>query len=270
MAETAQSIITGEPREGQGKGPARRLRRKGLVPAVVYGRKSKPVSIAVDPAAIEAAIATPLKFNTLITLKVQGGEKRVLLKEYQVDPVTRELLHADFLEVDLDKPVRVDVPVVTTGKAEGVVDGGILSIAAHTVALQALPDKIPVKIEVDVTALKIGQSIHISELTAPAGCTFSYTTDYVVAFVAVPEKEEVVAPVVAAVPGAEGVAAAVPGAPGAAPGAPGVPAAPGAVPAGAPAAPGSPAAPPGAPPAAGAPAKGALPAKGEGRGPKKK
>jgi large subunit ribosomal protein L25 len=255
MAEIVGSVVVAQPREGKGKGPARRLRLKGLIPAVVYGRQSAAASIAVDPAAIEKAIASPLKFNTLITLKMDSGEKQVLFKDYQVDPVTRQLLHADFLEVALDKPVKVEVPVVTTGKAEGVTAGGILSIAAHEVSLEALPDKIPAQIEVDVTELKIGQSIHISEVKVPEGCRIKYATDYVVAFVAVPEKEEVVAPP-AAVPGAvpaEGAVAAAPGAPGAAPGAPGAAPAAGA--------PGT----PGAAPAPGAPAKvaEAKPAKGE-------
>jgi len=233
------SVVTAERREEKGKGPARRLRQKGLIPAVVYGGKSEPTHLAVDPAALMKAIETPHRFNTVLTLQLEGGEKHVLFKDYTVDPVSRKLLHADFLEVKLDQPVKVEVPVVTTGRAVGQAEGGILSIAAHEIVLEALPAKIPVKIEVDVTNLKIGQSIHISELKPPEGCKFRFATNYVVAFLAVPEKEEVVAPV-AAVPGAEG---AVP-----APGAPGAPAAAGAPAAGA--------------PAAGAPAAGAAPAKG--------
>ncbi len=257
MAESVQSsVVVAQPRTGKGKGPARRLRAQGLIPAVVYGRQGQSAPIAVDPVAIEKALANPLKFNTLITLKMDGSDKNVLFKDYQVDPVSRRLLHADFLEVALDRPVSVEVPVVTTGKSEGVTAGGILSISAHEVVLEALPNKIPVQIEVDVTNLKVGGSIHISELKAPAGCKFKYTTDYVVAFVAVPEKEEVVAPVVAAVPGevpAEGAAPGAPGAPGAA--APVAGAAGGAPGTAAPAA-GA------AAPAAGAAAKGAAPAKG--------
>jgi large subunit ribosomal protein L25 len=250
----AENVLNAERREGKGKGPARRLRSKGLIPAVVYGRKGEPSHLAVDPAVLMKAIDTPQRFNTLLTLKVEGSERFVLFKDYQVDPVSRKLLHADFLEVQLDQAVKVEVPVVTVGHAEGQTQGGILSLAAHEIVVEALPNKIPVRIEVDVTNVKIGQSIHISELKAPEGCKFRYTTDYVVAFVAVPEKEEVVAPVAAAVPGAEGEVAAA-GAPGAAPGAPGAaPGAPGA-------APGAPGAAPGAAPAAGA----APPAKGEGK-----
>jgi large subunit ribosomal protein L25 len=239
------SVVTAQNRAEKGKGPARRLRQKGLIPAVVYGGKSEPTHLAVDPSALMKAIETPHRFNTLLTLKTDGAEKHVLFKDYTVDPVTRKLLHADFLEVKLDQPVKVEVPVVTTGRSPGQAEGGILSIAAHEIVLEALPAKIPVRIEVDVTNLKIGGSIHISDLKAPEGCKFKFATDYVVAFLAIPEKEEVVAPV-AAVPGAapaEGAAAA--------PGAAGAPAA-------------------GAAAGAAAPAAGAAPAKGEAKGDKGK
>jgi len=249
---STSAVVEAEKRDLSGKGPARRLRAKGLIPAVVYGCEKAPTHVAVDPKLLQKAIATPHKFNTLLTLKTPDGDKLVLFKDYQVDPVSRKLLHADFLEVTLDKPVKVEVPVVATGKAEGVVAGGILSISAHEVVVEALPNKIPARIEVDVTPIKIGGSLHISEVKAPEGCKFLFATDYVVAFVAVPEKEEVVAAPVA-VPGAEG-AAAVPGAPGAAP------AAAGAAPAaGAAAAPGA----PGAKPAAGAAPAKAPEAKGD-------
>jgi large subunit ribosomal protein L25 len=235
------STVSAQRRDDKGKGPARRLRQKGLIPAVVYGRKSAPTHLAVDPAALMKAIETPHRFNTVLTLQMDGAEKHVLFKDYTVDPVSRKLLHADFLEVKLDEPVKVEVPVATTGRAAGQAEGGILSIATHEIVIEALPAKIPVRIEVDVTNLKIGQSIHVSELRPPEGCKFRYATDYVVAFVAVPEKEEVVAPV-AAVPGAvpaEGAAAPAAGA--------------------------APAAAAGAAPAA-APAAGAAAAKGEAKG----
>jgi large subunit ribosomal protein L25 len=213
------NVLTAQARNDKGKGPARRLRAKGLIPAVVYGQKREPTHVAVDPAAIQKAIATPHKFNTLLTLQVDGAEKRVLFREYEVDPVTRQLLHADFLEVDPSKPVKVEVPIVATGKAEGVVAGGILTVSAHEIVVEALPEKIPVRIEVDVTPLKIGGSIHIADVKAPEGVKIKYATNFTVAVVTAPEKEEVVAPVAAvgapgAVP-AEGAAA--PAAAGAAP-----------------------------------------------------
>ena len=147
----AENVVTAEQRAEKGKGPARRLRQKGLIPAVVYGHKREPTHVAVNPGTLLKAIETPHKFNTLLTLRMEGADKYVLFKDYAVDPVSRKLLHADFLEVSLEEPVLVDVPVVTTGKAQGTTEGGILTMAAYTIAVEALANKIPVRIEVDVT-----------------------------------------------------------------------------------------------------------------------
>lgn len=212
------NVLSAQARQEKGKGPARRLRASGLIPAVVYGPHSAPSHISLDPSALQKAIATPHKFNTLLTLKLDSAEKRVLFREYEVDPVSRRLLHADFLEVELNKPVRVEVPIVTTGKAEGVTDGGILTVSAHEIIVEALPEKIPVAIQVDVTPLKIGGSIHIADVKAPEGVKIKYATNFTVAVVSAPEKEEVVAPVAAAT--AEGAAAPAAGAPAAAGAAP--------------------------------------------------
>ena len=225
--EQSVNVLTAQARSDKGKGPARRLRQAGFIPAVVYGQKREPTHISVDPSALQKAIATPHKFNTLLTLQLDGAEKRVLFREYEVDPVSRRLLHADFLEVDMAKPVKVEVPLVTTGKAEGVIAGGILTVSAHDITVEALPASIPVRIEVDVTPLKIGGSLHIADVKAPQGVKIKYATNFTVAVVSAPEKEEVVvaaAPVAGAAP-AEGAAAAAPAAAGAAPAAGGAKAA---------------------------------------------
>jgi large subunit ribosomal protein L25 len=201
MDQTA-STLNAKARAGKGKGPARRLRAEGLIPAVVYGPQREPTHVAVDPALLQKAIATPHKFNTLLTLQLDGAQKRVLFKDYEADPVSRRLLHADFLEVELDRPVRVQVPIVTTGKAEGVIAGGILTVSAHEITVESMPTAIPVRIEVDVTPLKIGGSIHIADVKAPEGVKIRYATNFTVAVVSAPEKEE------AAIPGAAPAAAA--------------------------------------------------------------
>ena len=100
----ADIIVNAQRREGKGKGPARRLRQQGLIPAVVYGRKQEPTHLSVDPAGLLKAIETPHKFNTLLTLKLDGAEKHVLFKDWAVDPVSRKLEHADFLEVSSRSP----------------------------------------------------------------------------------------------------------------------------------------------------------------------
>jgi large subunit ribosomal protein L25 len=210
-----RSTLEAKPREGSGKGPARRLRASGLVPAVVYGRHlDKPAHLAIDPKAVKTAINTPHRFNTLINLKVSGGaERQVLLKDYQQDPVSRAILHVDFVEVRENEQVKVNVPVVLVGKAVGTLEGGILNQVRRDIEVYALPSAIPEKIEVDVTNLKIAQALHINEVKLPAGISIKSHVNYTIAVVGVPEKEEV------AVVAAPVAGAAVPGAPAAAAGA---------------------------------------------------
>jgi large subunit ribosomal protein L25 len=214
------STLSAQKRDKSGKGPARQLRFKGLVPAVCYGPYDKPLHVAVDPDALKKAIATPHKFNTVIKLSVEGGETRtVLFKDFEKDPLDGHVLHADFLEVRMDKDVVVNVPVVLTGKPVGVTEGGILQQVARTLPVICKPSDIPEKIEVDVSGLAIAESLHIKDVKAPAGVKFKVRGDQTIAVVNIPEKEEeVVKPAAAAVPGAEGaaVAGAAPGAPGAA------------------------------------------------------
>ncbi|HMK73954.1 MAG TPA: 50S ribosomal protein L25 [Myxococcaceae bacterium] len=201
---TDSHVLTGKPRQGAGKGPARRLRAAGQVPAIVYGRGLEaPAHIAVDPLEVKHAIASPMKFNTLITLKVEGQPDRlVLLKDYQQDPVTREMVHADFLAVRENEEVKVNVPLVLVGKPEGVVAGGILSQNRREIEVYVLPSAIPAKLEADVTALKIAQSLHIRDVALPAGVRVKSHVNYTVAVVNVPEKEEIPAPVAAPAAGA--------------------------------------------------------------------
>jgi large subunit ribosomal protein L25 len=212
-----KNVLGGKVREGAGKGPARRLRAQGLVPAIVYGpHLGAPAHIAVDPLDVKRAISTPLKFNTLLTLQVEGQEaRRVLLKDYQQDPVTREMLHADFLDVRENEEVKVNVPLVLVGKPEGVTSGGILSQNRRDIEVYVLPLAIPEKLEADVSHLKIAQSLHIRDVKFPAGVRVKTHVNYTLAVVNIPEKEEVVV-VAAPVPGA-----AVPGAAPAADGKPG-------------------------------------------------
>jgi large subunit ribosomal protein L25 len=211
-----RNTLAARLRDGAGKGSARRLRAQGLVPAVVYGpHLDTPVHIAVDPIEVKKAIATPHKFNTLLSLKLDGQpERMVLLKDYQQDPVSREMLHADFIDVHENEQIKVNVPVVLTGKPVGVTEGGILSQSRREIEVFAMPAAIPEKIEADVSHLKIAQSLHINEVKLPEGVRVKSHVNYTLAVVSVPEKEEVVAPVVAAVPAAGAPAA---GAPGAAP-----------------------------------------------------
>jgi large subunit ribosomal protein L25 len=207
-----KSTLEVKAREGAGKGVARRLRGQGLVPAVVYGKHlEKPLHIAVDPKSVRTAINTPHKFNTLIQLKLDGATHQVLLKDYQMDPVTREILHADFIGVRENEPVKVNVPLVLTGKAVGVADGGLLTQARRELEVWALPTAIPERIEVDVTPMKIAEALHINDVKLPAGVTVKTNVNYTLAVISAPEAAEA-APAAAAAAAAPAAAAAAPAA----------------------------------------------------------
>jgi large subunit ribosomal protein L25 len=181
--------MTAAKRQGTGKGPARQARREGMIPAVLYGAKTAPVPLRVSPKHIQTALAAGA--NTLITLKVEGdgGSRVVMIKDYQVDPVRRALLHADLYEVRMDRAISVEVPIQVAGKAEGVKAGGILEQVHRSVMVECLPDRIPDAIEVDVTPLNIGQSIHAGELTLPEGVKLKTAADDTIVTVVAPQAE---------------------------------------------------------------------------------
>jgi len=210
-------------RNQAGKSAARRLRHEGQIPAVAYGKQLPTVSLAVPPKGLTDILKSELGQNTVVELGIEGGKTiTVLLREYTVHPVTRQLLHADFVEIKLDQPVDVEVPFVCKGKAAGVVLGGILRQVYRRLPIRCLPEKIPTVIEHDVTALNLGDHVKTSDLTLPAGVTVRLPLDQTVAGVVAPDKEkpEDIEPTGVAAAGAPGAAA--PGAPGAAaPGAPG-------------------------------------------------
>ncbi len=208
------SKLEAKARSSSGKGPARRTRMAGLVPCVVYGKHlDKPFSIALDGKALRAAIATPKKLNTVLGLMVDGAEHMVMLKDYQLEPMSKELLHADFIAVKENEQVKVKIPLVLVGKAVGVLEGGILSQQRRELEVWALPGAIPLNIEVDVTPLKIATALHINDIKLPTGITVKAHTNFTIAVVTAPEIEKV-AEVVAAAPGAAPAAgaAAAPGA----------------------------------------------------------
>ena len=157
-------------REGRGKNEANRLRTSGRIPAVVYGWR-KPgeapegVAVAVDPKVVLKILHSESGANTLINLKVDGSEARVMVKEYQLDPVTHQLLHADFYQLAMDRAITVTVPVVLKGEPRGVkVQGGLLDWMTRDVQVQCLPTDIPESIIVDVTELMLNQSIRLRDI----------------------------------------------------------------------------------------------------------
>src|SRR6185503_20453 len=160
------AVLQAEKREGRGKNEARRLRAQGRVPAVVYGaEKGKAVEIAVDPKALLRILHSESGVNTLIGLQLDGGATRVLVKEYQVDPIDHELLHADFYQVAMDQTITVTVPVVLKGEAKGVKQqGGIVDFVNREVEIEVLPGDIPENITVDGSELMLNQGIRVRDL----------------------------------------------------------------------------------------------------------
>ncbi len=150
------------------KGAARKLRARGRIPAVFYSPRAKTISLVVDPRELSQALQTEAGENVLIDLEIgDGGQpdrKVVMIKDIQIDPLKRQILHADFYEVTMAVMVTVEVPIHLIGKAEGVKIGGILDQVLRTIQIQCLPGEIPKGIDVDVSALKIGDSIHVRDI----------------------------------------------------------------------------------------------------------
>jgi large subunit ribosomal protein L25 len=158
-------------RDTKGKNEARRLRAAGRIPATVYGAQKegdpgKSFPVAVDPKPLLRILHSESGLNTLITLKVDGeGDARVLVKEFQLDPVTHNLLHADFYRVNMDRRITVTVPIVFKGEPRGVkVEGGVLELLHREIELETLPAEIPDAIEVDVHDLGLNQAIFVRDV----------------------------------------------------------------------------------------------------------
>lgn len=164
------SKVSANARTAGGKGPARRLRASGQIPAVAYGKGRDARSLTVSPEQVVDILESERGANSLIELDLEGKEKlNVLIGEYQYHPVTRRLLHADFIEVDLNQPVEVKVPLELTGKAQGVVMGGKLRQVFLEIPVRCVPTKIPTKLVHDVTELQIDHHVSAGDLEMPEG-----------------------------------------------------------------------------------------------------
>ena len=209
MSETALVV---EARTSTGKGAARRLRAEGRIPAILYGRGRESVPLALDPRALEKILRAG-GANTLLDLTVEGHpeikDTVALVKELQRDPLRGTIVHADLYAVDLNRTVRVEVPVHLVGKARGLEFGGILEHTLREIELECLPRAIPDFIEVDVTALEVGDVLHARDIQLPEGVTMVTDPEQAVVAVALPQAESAgeaaAAPAeAAAAPAAEG------------------------------------------------------------------
>lgn len=161
--------LTTEPRADIGKGAARRLRAKGLIPGVFYGRGKEAVGVAVAPKPLIHALSSPQRRNALLKLEVGGEQHLCMIKELQVHPVTRAVLHVDLYKVTLDQKVLARVPFVAEGRAKGVVAGGEINVIYRDLPVRSTPDKIPALIKVDVTNMELGDYVRTQDLQLPEG-----------------------------------------------------------------------------------------------------
>ena len=191
--------VAAEVRTSRGKNEARRARRAGQIPAVIYGSFQEPVSIAVNPRDISKITHSNTGYNTIFNLVIQGGETTpVMLVDRQVDPVKGTLLHADFKRIDLTKRLRVSIPVHTTGEAAGVkVQGGLLEVITRMIEIECLPDEIPEGFTVDVTELMIGQAKRASDVALSGSMKLVSAPETVIAHSVAMRAEEVVEPTAA-------------------------------------------------------------------------
>jgi large subunit ribosomal protein L25 len=206
-----EATLEAAKRETTGKNEARRLRASGRIPGTVYGLKkdggATATSVAVDPKAVLRILHSDSGANTLINLSLDGSETRVMVKEYQLDPVTHHLLHADFYQLAMDKAITVTVPIVLKGEPKGVkLQGGLLDFVTRDVEVQCLPTDIPEHIDVDVSELMLNQSIRLRDVAQNPKWKPVTDADVMIAHVVMPKAEE-------AAPAAEPSAAAAPAEP---------------------------------------------------------
>ncbi len=186
-------VLGAEVREGIGKEKAKKLRVKGLVPAVFYGPRSNPIPLVVDAKEFAKTLQTEAGENVLIDLDIRKGgqseRKVVMVKEIQNAPFEKIPLHTDFYEVAMDAMVTVEVPIHLLGKPEGTKVGGILEQVRRTIQIQCLPGDIPKSIDVDVTPLKIGDSIHVQDINVEKA-KILFDTNFTIVTVVPPMVEE--------------------------------------------------------------------------------
>src|SRR5437867_10754290 len=192
MAQTV--TLSATARNKTGKGAARQARFKRQVPAVIYGHGRATQPLMVDALALEKALTGVEPESTLIELAVDGKKTKTLIREIQRHPLRPDIIHVDFYEIHAEEKVRLKVPVHLVGSPDGVRNaGGVLDQVTREVEIEVLPEHIPDRVELDVTALKIGDSLHVRDLSIPSATILTHA-DLTIATVVPPRAEEVAAP----------------------------------------------------------------------------
>jgi large subunit ribosomal protein L25 len=186
-----QVTLRAEPGRAIGSRESRRLRRSGLVPAVVYGRGLTPISVAVSRTDLYGALHTEAGLNAVINLEVDGDVYTTVAREIDRDPTRGEVIHLDFLQISLDEEIQAEVAVEFTGEAAGVREGGIVETIRNSVVVDALPTSVPSSIPLDISELTIGQSLTIADLPAIDGVTYVDDPDTTLVIVGAPSIEPI-------------------------------------------------------------------------------
>lgn len=199
-----------QERESRGTRTSRRLRKDGLIPGVLYGRGHKPHPICVQERELRRVLTGGHGLHAILDVVLEGQKTThaSILKEYQVDPIRGKIEHFDLMEVRLDQPIQSSVVVELVGESAGAKAGGVLSQVAREIRVEALPMEVPDRIELDVSAMEIGDSLRLSDLLAQEGVTYLDDPETVLATVTVPTKVE--EPEVEEVEGEEGEEGEVP------------------------------------------------------------
>jgi len=203
-----EAVLEATARDSFGKNEARRTRRDGKVPAIVYGGStdSPPTAtaIAVEPKQLLKILHSESGANTLISLKLAGaGDTKVLVKHFQLDPLTHQVLHADFYRVAMDRVIQVTIPVIVKGEPKGVKQqGGVLELIRREIEIECLPGDIPENVEVDASELMLNQGIRVRDIATSPKWTAISDADMMLVHVIMPKAEEVAAPAEAAAPAA--------------------------------------------------------------------
>jgi large subunit ribosomal protein L25 len=181
-------------RKTVGDGAARELRREGMIPAILYGPKAEPVMLSVMTKELETILVTSNIGQVLLNLLIQNGKQQsrtAMIKELQTQPISGNLLHVDFYEVAMDQKIKISIPVVTTGQAAGVEEGGVLQLVRHEVEIFCFPNNIPESLEVDVTDMNIGDSKHIDAVSIDESFELVDESNFTLVTVLSPKAEEV-------------------------------------------------------------------------------
>jgi large subunit ribosomal protein L25 len=180
-------------RKSVGNGPARVLRRAGQTPAVLYGRNTEPVLLSVNTKDLELILKQGSFGQFILNLVIQNGKKvtrAAMIKELQTHPISGQLIHIDFYEIDMKRKIKVMIPVVTTGNSVGVEEGGMLNVVRRELEVFCLPGDIPESIEIDISELAMGDSIHLEDIPLGEDVEISSDVNFTVATVLSPKVEE--------------------------------------------------------------------------------